>query len=35
MMSEGYPAGYIEEQLEAIDIEVEPFAWALAEKLRL
>jgi len=33
-VSEGYPPGYTEEQLEEFDAEVEPFARALAEKLR-
>ena len=34
MMSEGYPTGYIEEQLDEFDAEVEPYARALAGKLK-
>ena len=34
MMSEGYPTGYIEEQLDEVDVEVEPYAGALARKLK-
>ena len=30
----GYPDSYTDEQLEKFDVEVEPFARALAEKLR-
>jgi len=35
LVSEGYPNGYTDEQLEQIDAKVEPFARALAEKLKL
>ena len=35
LVSEGYPDGYTDEQLEQFDAEVEPFARALAEKLKL
>lgn len=35
LVSEGYPDGYTDEQLEQIDAEVEPFSRALAEKLKL
>jgi len=34
-VSEGYPDGYTDEQLEQFDTEVESFARALAEKLKL
>ena len=33
-VSEGYPDGYIEEQLDEFNAEVEPYARALAEKLK-
>ena len=35
LVSERYPDGYTDEQLEQFDTEVEPFARALAEKLKL
>ena len=35
LVSEGYPDGYTDEQLEQFDTEVESFARALAEKLKL
>ena len=33
-VSEEYPNGYIEEQLDEVDVEVEPYAGALARKLK-
>ena len=33
-VSEGYPDGYIEEQLDEFNAEVEPYARALAGKLK-